>query len=309
MQNLIKIEDVKIELTTIRDFIRFGITKMSQVQIFYGHGTDNSFDEIIYLVYGYLNLPFDNFEFYLDTRLTGDEKELLLELLNKRLYQNIPTAYLINKAYLNGFEFYVDERTIIPRSFIANIILNKQLDEYIEHPEMIGCVLDLCTGNGSLAIIAANYFYDANIIATDINQDALDVASINIEKHHLEDVISLIKSNLFEELTSYKNTFDLIISNPPYVDRMRIQNLPKEYLYEPNISLDGGECGIEFISTILEQSRYYLNDFGILLVEMGDNRSELEVKYPGLNLKWFDTKHNDGFIFMVTKDILIEYFD
>jgi ribosomal protein L3 glutamine methyltransferase len=306
--NIIKLDETT-ELDTIKDFIRFGVSIMEQSTIFYGHGTDNSFDEMIYLIYGYLNLPFDKLEFYLDTKLTKKEKIAICELLNKRIYQNIPTAYLINKAYLNNFEFYIDTRSIIPRSFIANIILNDQLLPYIEHRELVTNVLDLCTGNSSLAIIAAHYFYDSNVVASDISQDALDIAQINIDNYNLNHVITPIKSNLFDELDQYQNTFDVIISNPPYVDNHRMEKLPAEYLYEPQLSLAGGTNGIELVEKILVQASYYLNDFGILIIEMGDNKEELEDKYPELELKWFDTENNEGFIFLVTKEVLVEYFN
>ena len=296
------------ELSSIKDFIRFGVSLMESENVFYGHGTNNSYDEMIYLIYGYLNLPFEKVDFYLNTKLISSEKKEIIDLLTKRIYKNIPIAYLINKAYLNGFEFYVDHRAIIPRSFLANIILNNNLSTYIEHPELVENVLDLCTGNGSLAIIAAHYFYDADIIASDISNDALDVAQINIEKYNLKDNITLIKSDLFTNLIQYKNKFDLIITNPPYVETSIMNNLPKEYLHEPEISLIGGVTGIDIVIKIIEQARYYLNDFGVLLLEMGDNRYELEERYPNLKLKWFETENNDGFIFVVTKDALDEYF-
>jgi ribosomal protein L3 glutamine methyltransferase len=306
--NQIKMQQTITELSSIKDFIRFGVSLMESENVFYGHGTNNSYDEMIYLIYGYLNLPFEKVDFYLNTKLISSEKKEIIDLLTKRIYKNIPIAYLINKAYLNGFEFYVDHRAIIPRSFLANIILNNNLSTYIEHPELVENVLDLCTGNGSLAIIAAHYFYDADIIASDISNDALDVAQINIEKYNLKDNITLIKSDLFTNLIQYKNKFDLIITNPPYVETSIMNNLPKEYLHEPEISLIGGVTGIDIVIKIIEQARYYLNDFGVLLLEMGDNRYELEERYPNLKLKWFETENNDGFIFVVTKDALDEYF-
>lgn len=307
--NQIKLEQAINELSSIKDFIRFGVSLMENTNIFYGHGTNNSYDEMIYLIYGYLNLPFEKVEFYLDSKLTNHERKDIITLLQQRIYKNIPVAYLINKAYLNGFEFYVDNRAIIPRSFLASIILNNQLSDYIEHAEIVENVLDLCTGNGSLAIIAAHYFYDANIIASDISEDALDVAKINIEKYNLESHIKPIKSNLFDNLKQYQNKFDLIISNPPYVDKSIMNNLPQEYLHEPEISLAGGINGIDIVCEIIKQASNYLTDFGILLIEMGDNRYELEEKYPNLELKWFETENNDGFIFVATKNILEKYFE
>lgn len=304
--NQIKMQEAITELETIKDFIRLGVSLMESENIFYGHGTTNSYDEIIYLIYGLLNLDFNKVDFYLDTRLTDYEKKQIIELLDKRIYNNVPVAYLINKSYLQGFEFYIDERAIIPRSFLANIILNNQLSPYIEHPELVENVLDLCTGNGSLAIIAAHYFYEANIIASDISVDAIDVAKINLENYGLQDYITLIQSDLLTNLNQYKNKFDLIITNPPYVDTSIMNALPKEYEYEPKLSLAGGDNGISIVCKIIEEARYYLNEFGVLLVEMGDNRYELERKYPNLELQWFDS--NDGFIFVVTKNILDEYF-
>ncbi len=296
-------------LVTLRDYIRYAVSEFRKNNLFFGHGTTNAYDEAVFLVLQSLHLPLEQLEPFFDARLLPNEKETILERVKRRVDERIPLSYITNEAYLQGYSFYVDKRVIIPRSFIAEHIVNNQLDEWIEHPELVNNVLDLCTGNGSLATIAAHHYYDAEVVASDISEDALDVASINIERNQVTDRVTLIKSDLFNELGDYFETFDLILTNPPYVDTRRMESLPKEYLYEPNLALFGGSDGLEFVDKILKQSKYYLSDFGVLVVEMGDNRFELEQMYPDLPFKWLDSVSGDGVVFVLTKADLIDYFD
>lgn len=296
-------------LVTLRDYIRYAVSEFCRNNLFFGHGTTNAYDEAVFLVLQSLSLPLDQLEPFFDARLLPDEKELILERVKRRVDERIPLSYITNEAYLQGYSFYVDKRVIIPRSFIAEHIVNNQLDEWIEHPELVHNILDLCTGNGSLATIAAHHYYDAEVVAVDISEDALDVANINIERNQVSDRVTLIKSDLFNELGDYFETFDLILTNPPYVDTRRMESLPKEYQYEPNLALFGGNDGLEFVDKILRQSKYYLSDFGVLVVEMGDNRFELEQMYPDLPFKWLESVSGDGVVFVLTKADLIDYFD
>lgn len=294
---------------TVRDFIRYAVSEFSKHKLFFGHGTTNAYDEAASLVLQTLNLPIDQLEPYLDAKLLAEEKAQILENLKLRVEKKLPLAYITNTAYLQGYEFFVDERVIIPRSFIAEIILNGQLDPWIEHPELVHRALDLCTGNGSLATIMADHFYDAEVVAADISADALDVAAINLEKNQLAEHVTLIKSDLFRNLEEYLEAFDLIVTNPPYVDKRRMDSLSDEYRHEPALALFGGDDGLELVDRILRQAKHYLTRFGVLVVEMGDNRFELEEMYPDLNLQWLETQSGDGFVFAVTREELADYFD
>lgn len=293
---------------TVRDFLRYAVSEFRKNDLFFGHGTTNAYDEAVSLLLQTLDLPIDRLEPFLDSKLLSSEKELILSRIKTRIEKRLPLPYITNRAYLQGFEFYVDERVIVPRSYLAEIIMKNQLEPWVEHPELIHNALDLCTGNGSLATIIANYFYDANVVAADISDDALAVAAINMKRNHLEDVVKLVQSDLFRNLDDYMGMFDLIATNPPYVDKRRMDGLTAEYKFEPTIALFGGDDGLEFVDKILRQARYYLNKLGILVVEMGDNRFELEERYPDLRLEWLETEAGDGFVFVVTKEELEDYF-
>ncbi len=296
-------------LFTVRDYIRYAVTQFRQNQLFFGHGTSNAFDEAVALVLQSLDLPPDQLEPYLDARLLEDEKDLIEERIRERTVKRIPLPYITNEAYLQGYSFYVDKRVIIPRSFIAEIILSDQLSPWIEHIELVNYGLDLCTGNGSLATIMADYFYSADIVASDISSDALAVATINLERHQVNKRVTLVESDLFNNLEEYLSKFDLIVSNPPYVDTARMISLAQEYEYEPELALAGGSNGLELVDRILRQAKYYLNEGGILVVEMGDNREELEDMYPDLPFTWLETQSGDGFVFVLSLADLQDYFD
>ncbi len=298
MQTDIIFKEAQGKLRTVRDFLRFGISVFNRHNLFYGHGTTNVYDEVVYLILASLNLPLDVLEPYLDAVILDSEAILILDRFKKRAIDAIPAAYLTNEALIQGYSFYVDERVIIPRSFIPEILLNDGLAPWIEHVELVHSVLDLCTGNGSIAVIAADYFYDSEVIATDIDTDALDIAKINIERHDLTHRINLIQSDLWGNLAGKK--FDLILTNPPYVDKLRMDSLTSEYLHEPEHALFGGESGLDLVVQILENAKQYLNPCGILVVEMGDNQEELESMYPLLPFSWLPTKSGDGFVFVLT---------
>ena len=297
------ISEAQNKLKTVRDLVRFGVSLFNQHKLFYGHGTTNPHDEAVYLILHSLNLPLDVLEPYLDARLLESEVKFILQCFHKRAVNCTPAPYITNHALFQGYDFYVDERVIIPRSFIPEIMLNDGLLPWVEHPELVRSVLDLCTGNGSIATIAADYFYDSEVIASDIDNDALEVATINIKNHQLEDRVSLISSDLFENLEGYK--FDLILTNPPYVDQRCMDELTAEYLFEPQHALSGGESGLELVEQILNQAPDFLTEHGVLVVEMGDNKEDLEDLYPNLPFTWLDTTSGDGFVFILTRQDLI----
>ena len=291
------------KLKTLRDFLRFGISLFNKHNLFYGHGTTNVHDEVVYLLLATLNLPLDVLEPYLDAKVLDSEATLILERFKKRAIDLIPAPYLTNEAIIQGYSFYVDERVIIPRSFIPEILLNDGLAPFVEHVELVHNVLDLCTGNGSIAIIAADYFYDSEVTAVDIDNDALDVAKINIERYDMEDQVMLLQSDLWNGLDNKK--FDLILTNPPYVDKLRMDTLSPEYSYEPEHALFGGDSGLDLVIKIIDNAHKYLTPHGVLVVEMGDNKEELEDIYPNLPFTWLTTISGDGFVFALTyKDLI-----
>lgn len=289
-------------LHTIRDFIRFAVSQFNEAELFFGHGSDNAHDEAVYLILHTLNLPLDILEPYWDAVLLDSEKSKLLALIEQRVTERIPVAYLTNHAIQGDFEFYVDERVIVPRSFIHEL-LGEPLRPWIEFDELVHNALDLCTGSGTLAIQMAHHYPDAVIDATDISLDALEVASINIEHYDLQERINLIHTDLFEGLDT---TYDLIISNPPYVDAISVAELPDEYLHEPELALGSGEDGLDATREILNQSAQFLKPNGILLVEIGHNRDILEQEFPDLSFTWLETSGGDGFVFLLTREQLLE---
>jgi len=294
------------QFSTIRDLVRFAVSTFQKHHLFFGHGTDNAYDEAVYLILHTLHLPLDQLEPYLDARLLDDEISAVLKVLHLRVVKRLPAPYITNEANFLGYSFYVDERVIIPRSYLGEVLLNGSLEPWLEYPELVHNILDLCTGNGSLAIIAADYFTDAEVVASDISLDALDVAKKNIEKYALQDRITIQQSDLFAKLK--KRKFDLILTNPPYVDKSRMDFLPEEYRHEPCMALSGGDNGLVLVDNILKNSVNHLTKDGVLLLEMGDNRLELEERYPGLNFAWLDTENKEGFLFVLSALDLKEYF-
>ncbi|MBE9610258.1 50S ribosomal protein L3 N(5)-glutamine methyltransferase [Chitinilyticum piscinae] len=297
-------DQARTTLTTIRDLHRFAVSRFQAAELFYGHGTDNAWDEAAYLILATLKLPLDRLEAVYDAKLLPGELDQVLTTLQTRAETRKPAAYLTNEAFLGEYRFYVDERTIVPRSFIAEIMAAGGLDPWIEHPELIHRALDLCTGSGCLAILLADYFPDAQIDAVDLSPDALDVAEINVADYHFGERIDLLDGDLFEPLEGEK--YDLIISNPPYVDAHSMDELPDEYRHEPEMALGSGEDGLDITRRIIESATTYLNPLGVLVVEIGHNRDVLEAHYPELPFVWLDTESGDGFVFLLTREMLEE---
>lgn len=291
-------------LFTVRDLLRFGVSRFNEARLHFGHGCTNARDEAAYLILHALHLPHDELDPYLDAHLLPQEAKAALALIRERVETRKPAPYLTHEAWLGDYRFYVDERVIVPRSFIAEIMLNDGLAPWIEYPELVHRALDLCTGSGCLAILAAHHFPDASVDAVDISHDALDVAQINVGEYGLDERVRLLQSDVFAAVEGEK--YDLIISNPPYVDAPSVAALPQEYLHEPPESLGSGDDGLDVTRIILERATGFLNPFGVLVVEIGHNRDVLEANYPQLPFVWLETASGDGFVFLLTREMLDE---
>lgn len=290
------------ELVTVRDLVRFAVSLFNEEKLFFGHGSANAFDEAAYLVLHTLKLPPDKLEPFFDAKLTSVERDAVLNVIARRVRERIPAAYLTNEAWLGEYKFYVDKRVIVPRSFIAEL-LRDELSPWVADPEAIEGVLDLCTGSGCLAILAALTFPHAVVDAVDLSADALEVARRNIDDYALTDRVEPIRSNMFDELDGRR--YDLILSNPPYVTAKSMRALPPEYLQEPEMALASGIDGLDHVRLILANATEYLNEGGLLVVEVGFNRKGVEAAFPDLPLTWAETSAGDGVVFLITRDELL----
>lgn len=286
---------------TVRDVLRYAITSFNKQKVFFGHGSHNAFDEATYLILSTLNLPLDQLEPFLDARLLQQEVDELLRIIEARTEDRIPTAYLTKEAYLQGYKFYVDDRVIIPRSYISELI-PEQFSPWVMNPDEIYEILDLCTGSACLPIMMADAFQNATIDAVDISEDALEVAKINVKDYKLEDRIHLIHSDLYQQIGNKK--YDIIISNPPYVNSKSMAALPEEYRKEPQIALAGGEDGMDLVRTIVREAKRHLTPEGILIVEIGNEREYAEAAFSDLELTWLSTSAGDDMVFLITADQL-----
>ena len=284
------------DLHTVRDYLRFAVSRFNASGLFFGHGSDNSWDEAVYLILHTLKLPLDRLEPFLDARLLTHEREALLKIIGQRCDERLPAAYLTHEAWLGEHRFYVDQRVIVPRSFIAEL-LDEQLTPWIDDPWAIESALDLCTGSGCLAILTALAFPNAHVDAGDLSEDALSVARRNVDDYQLAEQVELIHSDAFTALQGRR--YDLIISNPPYVNAESVAALPPEYLHEPEMSLGSGEDGLDFTRIILREARQHLNPNGLIVVEIGHNREVLEAAYPALPFTWLDTQAGNENVFML----------
>jgi ribosomal protein L3 glutamine methyltransferase len=288
-------------LVTVRDWLRFAVSRFNEAQLFFGHGSDNAFDEAAYLILHTLHLPLDRLDPFLDASLTHGESEEVQTVIERRVRERLPAAYLTREAWLGEHRFYVDERVIVPRSFIAEL-LHEQLAPWVESPDEVTHVLDLCTGSGCLAILAAGAFPHAQVDAVDLSTDALEVAARNVADYGLQDRIELIESDLFKSLQG--RTYDVIVSNPPYVNAESVAALPAEYRAEPALALASGEDGLDATRKILAQAKAHLNRGGLLVVEIGHNRDALEAAFPILPFVWLDTAGGDQFVFLLRREDL-----
>jgi ribosomal protein L3 glutamine methyltransferase len=291
------------ELVTLLDFVRFAVSRFAEANLTFAHGTPDSVAEAAFLVCETLHLHPDQFETFATARVTAGEAQSILEVIARRVSSRKPAAYLVNKIYMRGLPFYVDERVIVPRSFIGELLDSHfgQRDEgaagLIDDPARIENVLDLCTGSGCLAILASRNFPNAAIDAVDISKDALDVAARNIADFGLQERVMLHRGDLFGPIGNQR--YDLIISNPPYVDRAGMAGLPRECRAEPKLAFDGGADGLDVIRRILNEAARHLTPEGGLLCEIGRCRPALEAAYPKGNFLWLDTEDSEGEVFWI----------
>ena len=289
------------ELVTIRDWLRWAVSRFNESELFFGHGTDNAWDEAVWLVLATLHLPRDTLEPWLDARLTHGERLALLNNLQQRVVHRLPTAYLVQEAWLGPYRFYVDQRVIVPRSYFAEL-LESGFEPWIEDAQSVGSALDLCTGSGCLAILMAHAFPNAAVDAIDISPDALAVARRNIADYALEDRVRAVESDLFAAVKGKR--YDLILSNPPYVTSEAMDALPAEYRHEPALALAAGPDGLDVVRRILASAREHLNPGGVLAIEVGHNQDLVTEAFPGLAAVWLDTEHAAGKVFLVTREDL-----
>ncbi|CAM3443262.1 50S ribosomal protein L3 N(5)-glutamine methyltransferase [Bordetella sputigena] len=289
------------ELQTVRDLIRYGVSRLNAGQVSYGHGSDNAWDEAVYLVLHTLHLPLDTLEPFLDARVLPDEREQVLALLDKRVAERLPAPYLTNEAWLRGRRFYVDKRVIVPRSPIAEL-LDDSLSPWVEDPEAVEYVLDMCTGSGCLAVLSALAFPFAHVDGVDISASALEVAMHNVGAYNLHDRISLHCSDLFQKLPARQ--YDVIICNPPYVNADSMDALPQEYLHEPHMALAGGHDGMDLIKRIIDEAPAHMAPKGILVLEIGHERANFEAAFPHLDPVWLDSSEASDQILLLTREQL-----
>lgn len=287
--------------STVRDLLRYAVTRFNTEQLFFGHGSSNALDEAAYLILHTLKLPLDQLDPFLDARLLPEEIAALMRVIERRSKDRVPAAYITNEAWLGAYRFYVDERVIVPRSFIAELI-PQHFSPWIQDPDAITSVLDLCTGSACLPILLADAFPQAQIDAVDISADALAVARRNVDDYQLQERIALVESDLYSALPQRK--YDLIISNPPYVNAGSMAKLPQEYLREPQLALAGGEDGMDLVRQIVAGAAERLTPEGVLVVEIGNERAFAEAAFPELELTWLTTSAGDDMVFLVTAEQL-----
>jgi ribosomal protein L3 glutamine methyltransferase len=286
------------ELATLRDWLRWAVSHFNEAQLAFGHGTADAYDEAAYLLLHALHLPLDRLEPFLDAQLTQLERARLAALLERRIDERVPAAYLTREAWLGEFRFYVDERVLIPRSYIAHL-LPDGIAPFVGDASNVKSALDLCTGSGCLAILLAHAYADADVDASDVSSDALAVAQRNVSDYGLAGRINLIRSDLFQNLPD--KSYDLVISNPPYVTAASMEALPPEYRHEPAVGLAGGDDGMDAVRDIVREAPRFLSHDGVLVVEVGNNRAEAEAAFPRMPFTWLA----DDTVFVLRREELV----
>jgi len=289
----------------VRDFIRWAASSFNHAELYFGHGTDNAWDEAFYLVLGALHLPANTDSAVLDARLTGDEKEQVSGLIDRRIKDRVPTAYLINEAWFAGLAFYIDERVLIPRSPIAEVIENG-FSPWLVGDE-VSRILDMGTGSGCIGIACAKLFPAANVDLVDISPSALEVAQKNVKRHGLESRVMLYKSDLFSDMPNV--IYDLIVTNPPYVESEELIDVPAEYTHEPTLALEAGADGLDSITKILARAGEFLSEYGVLVAEVGKSRPNLEQAYANVPFLWLDLERGGDGVFVLTAAQLQQHKD
>lgn len=292
------------DLHTVRDYLRYASSQFAASPVFFGHGTDNVWDEAVYLVIRSLHLPVDNNTVFLDARLTRAERQLVYERIRRRIDERVPLAYLLGEAWFMGMPFHVDERVLVPRSPIAELIENGFQPWLGDKP--VERILDLCTGSGCIGIGAATVFEDASVDLADISPDALAVAESNIDLHELRGRVSTVQSDVFSNVTG---RYDIIVSNPPYVDAEDLGDMPDEFHHEPVLGLAAGNDGLEIAHRIITKAADHLAPGGLLVVEMGNSWVALDEAYPELPFTWLEFANGGDGVFALTEQDLREYQD
>lgn len=287
--------------TTPRDLLRYAVSRFNAEKLFFGHGSADAFDEAAYLVLHTLHLPLDRLDPFLDAKLLPEETAAVLGVIDRRVRERMPAAYLTNEAWLAGYRFYVDNRVIVPRSFIAELI-PERFSPWVADPDAVSAILELCTGSGCLSVLLADAFPAAHVKAVDISTDALAVAERNVSDYRLLDRIALVESDLYNALPDER--YDLIVTNPPYVNAGSMGELPPEYRCEPALALAGGSDGMDLVRRIVDGAAQRLNENGILLVEVGNERANAEAAFPDLELTWLSTSAGDDMLFLLTAEQL-----
>ncbi len=311
MKQTIQTQDICSQLHRINDYIRWAASVFVEQQLYFGHGNASAIDEAAYLVLSSLQLPNDLPAVYLDGHLLLAEKQKVINLVLQRVNTRLPAAYLTHEAFFAGLSFYVDERVLVPRSPIAELI-SSQFNPWVDADNVYN-ILDLCTGSGCIAIACAYAFLQAEIDAIDLSADALEVAKINVDKHDAQQRVNLIQSDLFstlqtaENVAEYQHKYDIIVSNPPYVDQEDMNGLPKEFLAEPELGLAAGLDGLDLVIPMLQQAKNYLTPQGILVVEVGNSQYALAAKYPEIPFYWLDFEHGGQGVFILTAEQLQTY--
>jgi ribosomal protein L3 glutamine methyltransferase len=289
--------------STPRDLLRYAVTRFTAAKLFFGHGSAEAFDEAAYLILHTLKLPLDRLDPFLDAKLLPEEVLQVLAVIERRAVERVPAAYITNEAWLGNYRFYVDERVLVPRSFIAELIPH-QFSPWIQEPDAVDNVLELCTGSGCLAIMMADAFPNAVVDAVDISTDALAVAEHNIREYKLEGRVNPIESDLYQNVPFKR--YNIIVTNPPYVNADSMDKLPPEYLREPQIALAGGADGMDLVRKIVAGAADYLTPEGILVVEIGNEREFAEAAFGHLGLTWLTTSAGDESVFLLTAEQLQE---
>jgi ribosomal protein L3 glutamine methyltransferase len=290
--------DEHTQLVTVRDWLRYAVSSFNAAGLVYGHGTASALDEAAFLILHTLHLPVDQLEPWLDCRLLAVERQALRQIIEQRIVTRKPAPYLTKQAWVQGHSFYVDERVIVPRSYIGELLAG-DLDGIVPESANIQSILDLCSGSGCLAILAALRFDAAQVDASEISDDALAVADVNVRDYGLQDRIALIRSDLFAGLGGRR--YDLILANPPYVDANAVASFPPEYAAEPKLAHAGGADGLDLVRRILNEAGEHLARNGVLVVEIGRGRKLLEREFPNLPFLWLDTAESAGEVFALTR--------
>ncbi len=295
--------EIRETLVTVRDYIRWGASRFAEAQLFHGHGTASALDDAAALILHSLHLPYNLSDSYFSACLTYAERDKVIALIEQRITTRMPSAYLMREAIFAGLPFYVDERVLVPRSPIAELI-SSQFDPWVE-PEQVQHILDLCTGSACIAIACAYAFPAAMVDAVDLSQDALAVAKINVAKHELEEQLSLYHSDLFSALPAQK--YDVIVSNPPYVAISEWEQLPAEFHAEPEMGFTGGETGLDLVIKILVAAADYLAEKGVLIVEVGSSAETLQTQFPDVPFYWLDFERGGDGVFLLTAEQVLAF--